>query len=252
VVLRAGPRTDELRVQLEYVLTQTRDALPRLIPDRSAASGPEQEPEEWPDSWAGRLADAMGDESNRRAVVDRHRGSGARWKAVLSELAALGRFKQRLATHHLLARLIDFVPRVQARADRAREALTRSESRLAEIAARSARDLETDQVLVPQHLAGEYAERLAERDRARHETDWAAGARQLAADRARGRLAKTKYVGSGEPPALRHLAPLPPSLLELAPRVTNAAIEAQVSRLEELLSTRLRPAAAPPPRTGLA
>ena len=242
VTLRAGQRTEELRVQLEYVLTQTRDALARLIPDRSAS--PEPEADDWTDSWAGRLAAAMGDDSNRRDVVHRHRRSAARWKALLSELAAVGRFKQRLATYHLLMRLIDFVPRAQARADRAREILARTDSRLAEIASRSARDLETGQVLVPQHLAGEYADRLAERDRARHEIAWAAGARQSAAERARARLAKTKYVGSGDVPALRHFAALPDSLVELGPRVTDAAIEAQVARLEELLSTRLRPAAA--------
>jgi hypothetical protein len=242
-MLRAGQRTEELRVQLEYVLTQARDALARLIPDRSASRGPEAD--DWPYSWAGRLASAMGDDSNRRDVLHRHRRSAARWKAVLSELAALGRFKQRLATYHLLMRLIDFVPRAQARADRARDVLTRSESRLAEIASRSARDMETDQVLVPQHLAGEYADRLAERDRARREIAWAAAARQSAAERARARLAKTKYVGSGEVPAFRHFAPLPHSLVELAPRVTDAAIEVQVGRLEGLLSTRLRPASAP-------
>jgi ubiquitin-protein ligase len=250
VTLHPGQRTDELRVQLEYILTQTRDALARLLPDAEAADA-----DEWPaDSWAGRLAAAMDDAQNYRPIRDAHRRSSVRWKALLSELAMLGRFKQRLATHHLLARLAEFVPRVQARAQKAREGLIRIEARLAEIAARSGRDFETDQPLIPQHLAGEYAGLVAERDRSRHEIAWAAAARHAAADRVRARLQKPKHFGSADLPVLRLLAPLPAALAGMAPRITDAAIFAQVSRLEELLGARLRDPDAPasPARSGSA
>jgi hypothetical protein len=143
---------------------------------------------------------------------------------------------------------------VQARAEKGRETLGRAEARLSEIAARSGRDFETDQPLIPRHLAGEYAGLVAERDRARQEIAWAAAARQAAGERVRARLHKVKHLGSADLPVLRVLAPLPPSLAEMGPRITDSAIASQVSRLEELLGARLRDPAAPatPARSGTA
>jgi hypothetical protein len=244
--LRAGERTDELRVQIEYLLTQTREALNRLVrPDGDEPATEAATEEPWPqESWAGRLAASFDDDDVRRRVVDEHRRASQRWKALLAELAALGRYKQRLATHHLLARLIDFVPRARDRAARAREATARANARLAEIIARSVHDAETDSPIVPPQFAAEYSGLLADRDRAQHDVARTAKSLQSAAEHVRARLSKTKLVGSADLPALRVLGPLPPRLVEMQPSLGDAALAGQVSRLEQALGTSLR--GAPP------
>jgi hypothetical protein len=237
LTVQAGERSDELRVQMEYLLTQTREALGELVPKEEEAADP---PPWASESWAGRIAAALGRLDVRRQVLDDHRRASQRWKALLGELAAFGRFKNRVATYHLLARLIEFVPRAHARVDKARDSLARAEGRLADIAARSARDMETNRPIVPQHLAAEYANLLAERDRAHQEIDRMRTALHAAAERARVRLTKMKLLGSAELPALRILAPLPPALSEMQVYVTDEALDVQVRRLGDLLRTNLR------------
>ena len=176
----------------------------------------------------------------RRPVVEEHRRASRRWKGLLSELAALGRFKQRLGAYYKFSRLIHFVPRAQAREEAARQLLARADARLAEIAARAAHDLETNQLVVPQHLAAEYADWLAERDRAQQEILRVNKSLQGVAERVRGRLSKAKLPGCAEVPALRILAPVSESLRAPGAVMTGAALDVQVARLEELLGVKLR------------
>ena len=240
--VRLTEHTDELRVQLEYVLTQTKDAVERLAPDRPANA----EEQSWPlDFWAGTVAAELDTPQVRRAVREAHRRVAHRWKLVLGDLAALGRFKQRLATYHLLSRLVEFVPRANGRLEGARDVLARAETRLREILARSARDPETEHPIVPQHLAKEYAERLAERDDARQDLLRFGRALDAAAQRVRTRLAKRKLYGGGGPPSFRVLPAPPAELTNRSPHLTDAAIEALVDRLEGLMHVKLQEIASP-------
>jgi ubiquitin-protein ligase len=233
--------TDELRVQLEYLLTQTREALRRLAPDGGAEADGQRA---WPmDFWAGATAAALDTPETRRAVRDAHRRAAHQWKLLLGDLAALGRFKQRMATHDLLARLVEFVPRANARIETAKEVLIRTESRLAEIAARSARDVETERPIVPQHLAAEYADRVAERDVARQELLRLTRSLEVSAQRARRRLGNPKLYGSAELPPFRVLPTAPAALADRVPQLSDTATDAQVATLEGLLRLGLRDAA---------
>ena len=65
----------------------------------------------------------------------------------------------------------------------------------------------------------------------------------VAAERARVRRTKPKLLGSAELPDLRILAPAQASLAEIRAYVTDAALDIQVRKLEELLGTSLREAA---------
>ena len=76
--------------------------------------------------------------------------------------------------------------------------------------------------MVPQHLAAEYADWLAERDRAQQEILRVNKSLQGVAERVRGRLSKAKLPGSAEVPALRILAPVPESLR--APGAVTSAL----------------------------
>jgi hypothetical protein len=93
--------------------------------------------------------------------------------------------------------------------------------------------------MIPQHLAGEYADRLAERDRAQQEIAWATGALQVVPDRVRIRLSKPKLLGAADVASLKVLAPLPAALVAVAPYVGDEQVRAQVARLEELLGVSL-------------
>jgi ubiquitin-protein ligase len=232
--------TDELRVQLEYLLTRSRDALSRLRP-------PEEEPPPAvpPSGWAGRLAADLDLPDAQSYAEEQHRQAADEWKHLLADLASLGRFKQRLATVHLLERLIDFAPRVHAGREATRTAVARADARLAEIGARSARDLESDRLIIPEHLAAEYAQHLSAREDAQSQSQRLQLALDAAVERLKLRLTKPRFFGSAELPRPHLLPPPPESYTQYHPELTDERVSQLVRRLESLLSTTLAPAAGP-------
>jgi hypothetical protein len=240
VVVQPAAHTDEVRVQLEYLLTQSRDALRRLRRSEEEVAAFYE-----PATWGGRLAAELDQPDEQHAVGERHHRSSEAWKQLLADLVALGRHKQRVATYHLLARLVDAVPRLNAERERLAASIARADARLAEIGARSGRDMETANVIVPQHYAAEYSEHLAERDRARQEIDRIDEAMKGATARVKHRLGKPRLFGSAETPPFRQLPPLPESTPKLD--VSDESVQRLVARLEELLGARL---GAPPESSG--
>ena len=238
--VHAAEHTDDIRTQLEYLLTQSRDALRRLRPS-------EEDLAEFfePATWAGRLATELDQVDEQLAIDEEHRRSTEAWKQATGDLAALGRYKQRLATHHLLTRLTEAVPRLKADRARAAASIVRAEGRLAEIGARSGHDVESETVIVPRHFAAEYSAHVVERDRARQEIERIDRAMVNAAARVRQRLTKPKLYGSPEFPQMRLLAALPEPQPPLD--LSDEALQRMVSRLEELLGVPLRAAPAADP-----
>jgi ubiquitin-protein ligase len=232
LVVHAAAHTDEVRVQLEYLLTQAREALHRLRPGEEEAAAFYD-----PATWAGRLVAELDQPDDQQAAGERHHRSSQAWKHLLADLVALGRYKQRLATYHLLARLAESVPRLKAERERLGGIIARADARLSEIGARSGRDAETAGVIVPQHYAAEYSEHLAERDRARQEIDRIDQALVNVAARARHRLGKPRLLGSPETVPFRLLPPMPQSELKLD--VSDESIRRLAARLEALLGTPL-------------
>jgi ubiquitin-protein ligase len=233
--------TDELRTQLENVLTQSRDALARLRP-------PEEDlpPATAPSGWAGRLAAELDAPEAQSHAENEHRRAAEEWKHLLADLAAVGQFKQRVATVYLLERLIDFAPRVTAQRERTRAAVTRADARLAEIGARSARDLESDRLIIPEHLAAEYATHLSEREQAQERSQRLQLSLDAAVERLKLRLTKPRLNGSADLPRPHVLAAPPESYAQLQPQLTEERVSQLVHRLESLLGTPLVPSAAAP------
>jgi hypothetical protein len=225
-----GEHTDELRVQLEYLLTQLRDAMTRLRPpeDESAPPG-------GPSTWVARLAVDLDAPDAQHEAREEHRRASDEWKHVLAELAALGHYKQRLATYHLATRLIAFAPRLTAEGDRLRASLSRADARLADIGARSTRDAESDRLIIPSQYAGEYAQHLSDRDAAQQQIQRLQLALDGGVERLKLRLSKPRLFGSAELPHLRLLGGLPEAYAAQQPQLGDATLAELVGRLEALL-----------------
>jgi ubiquitin-protein ligase len=236
--ITVADHTDELRIHLEYLLTHSRDALSRLRP-------PEEEPPPAvaPSGWAGRLAAELDLPDAQAHAEEQHRQAADEWKHLLADLASLGRFKQRIATVHLLERLVDFAPRVHARRETARAAVARAAARLAEIGARSSRDLESDRLIIPEHLAAEYGQHLSAREDAQSQSQRLQLALDAAVERLKLRLSKPRLLGSADLPRPHLLPPPPESYAQLHPQLTDERVSQLVRQLESLLGTTLVPTA---------
>ena len=253
--LVVGEHTEELRIQFDALMTQAVDALSRLRPHENAAPPPAA-----PFTWPARLAAELDEAEQQAHAEGEHRRAMEEWRSIAADLGALGRFKHRLATCHLLGRLIEFIPRAQSERERLRAAMTRADARLAEIGARSARDTETNQLIIPAQFAAEYARHLADRDAAQQRVQRLDLAIDGATERAKLRLAKPRLHGSAEPVELRVLGPLPAGYADLRQRVSDEAVQQLASQLEQLLGKplstrpleRLRPDATPAPAAAAA
>ena len=247
VAVVVGEHTEELRVQFEYLLAQARDALARLRPPPHDRPRPAA-----PSTWPARLAAELEDLDAHRLAEAEHRRAADEWKLLAADLAALGRFKQRLATYHLLVRVADFVPRARAERDRLRGAVARADADLADIGARSSRDLESGGMIIPVQYAPQYARLMGERDRARHLAQRLDHSLAGAAERIRLRLAKPRLYGDGEPPRLHVMGPLPPAYAGQQSHLADEAMRQLLARVAGLFGTPFGPPparadAAPPP-----
>ena len=243
VVVSPSEHSDELRVQVEYLLTQTRETLGRL----AEPLDPEQYDRDG--SWAGRAAAALDAPEARGPILADHQRAREAWKSLLMDLTALGRLRQRQSTFHLLERLEAFAPRVTSEVDRLHRAAEQAGQRLAEIAARSQRDLETDRLIVPQTLARDYADRLAERDDASRKVRRLREALERLVSRAAARLAKPGRLGSAAVPKFRVLPPMSEPEESMAQRIDDRGVAEIAARVEKLVGKSLREAAVQRPAT---
>jgi hypothetical protein len=145
-----------------------------------------------------------------------------------------------------LNRLIDFVRRFRTERERLAVVVHRADTHLAEIGARSGRDMETDRLIIPGQYATEYAQHMAERDRAQQQIQRMQIAVDSATERLKLRLTKPRLYGVAEFPHLRLLSAVPRAYVEQEPLVSDEAVQQLVTRLEELVRAPLRDPTAPP------
>lgn len=235
VFVAVGEHAEELRLQVESLMQHAADALRRLRPPDDAAPPPPAPPS----TWAARLAEDLDQPEAQRLAEEEHRRAIDNWKRLAADLAALGRFKQRLATYHLLTRLIEFIRRARAERERLQAALTRADAHLAATGTRSAPDPETGAMIIPAQYAAEYSRHLAERDRLQQQLQRLEIATGNAAERVKLRLGKGRFYGAADLPRPHQLPRLPAAYAELQPHLTDEALRPVIRRLEELLGTPL-------------
>ena len=229
-----GDDAHGLRVRIEQLISRSGDALSRLRPPDNETVAPSALT-----TWAARLARDLDAPDAQAQAEEEHRRAVDEWTQLLADLSALGRFKNRLATYHLLGRLAEFIPRAKADREQELAAMARADALLAEIGARSAGDINSDRLIIPLHFAADYATHMAERDRAGRRIERLGIAVDGTAERLRLQLAKPRLLGSAELPHLRVLPPLPATYAEQQRLVSDDALRVLVRRLEELLGTTL-------------
>jgi hypothetical protein len=234
---RMTARCDDLTVQIDYLTRQIADRLGRLSKPQGAVKA---------ESWAKAFDDVLSKPAALARFVEETRDGMLERDTVVSDLKQLTRFKERLTTQFLLERHGEMVPRFKKYRAEAVEQLNDANRRIAHVFARSQRDVETGNPMIPTKLAGEYDAQTKRRDDAQRKIDRLERRFELAAAQVRPRLASPTLYGSDHAPAPVMLEGLSNDLLVRAALLDDGAISDQVAALEYELSTTLRPSLPPP------
>lgn len=221
-------RCDDLTIQLDFIQKQTLEALGKLQRSVSGTT-----------SWCGVVSRLLSDHHQQQNLREAHRKAGHRWKALMTDMAHLLRFKERLATYHLVARTSDDVARVKELIAAQGKRLEEATRIVQGILGKSSRDPETDQFIIPPRLAKSYADELRNRDQARHETARLhALLKQMARDLST-RLSEPRWCGRPEVPKFRALAAVPEAMAALEADMSDEALWNQVDALGRALGVAL-------------
>lgn len=235
VTVVAGEHVDELRVRVEQLLAQERDALSRLRVDAEDAP-PAADARV---TWVARLGASLDQPREQHRAAEEHRRVADLGKHLLADLAAIGRFKQRLATWHLMNRLLAFAPRARAERQRQLAAMGRADERLAEIGARSSRDADSDRLIIARQDAADYARSLSDRDSADESLQRLQRGLDGATERLKLRLATPRLRGAADLPHLRVLGQPPQTWAAVEASMSDSALAALATQLEALIGVSL-------------
>ena len=173
------------------------------------------------------------------ALQHEHADASTAWSILSEDLSSLAPFKERLATYHLLQRTAESVPRWQLKRRDAKVSDTNAAERIAQILARSSKDIDTDRTIIPNKFHDEYEHLLDQRDDLSEQMARLDAALDTAAAQVRSRLASRASLGLAGVPLLRSLPPLPEHLAGLAPEISDEALMAMVRELESRLGVEL-------------
>lgn len=225
-------RTEDLAVQLDYLIRQTADHLSGPAPGGAATQ-----------SWCGVFLDALSEPDARRLIEEDHRRTSERWQQLLTDIEQLAPLKARIETWHLIHRVVEAAPRAVRTLNEERARLQKSTDELAGIIARCARDVETDRIVIPPRLVRPYDEQTRLHDRARREVARTEAYVQELSAQASKRLASADTIGSNELPQLSALPPLPQNFTAAIAAMDDARLDEQITRLEQLIGLPVRSAA---------
>jgi hypothetical protein len=180
--------------------------------------------------------------------VEEARRGALQCNALVSDLKAVRRYKERLTTQYLLERHAEMTPRFKRRAAEMRQKLDEANVRIADIFSRSQRDLESGLPMIPPRLAKDYETACVRRDNAQEEIARLADVLEVAADQIKPRLATPALYGSDRVPALVALGSLPEALTSRSEALSDFEMQATIGYLEQELGQKLRPEA---PMSGL-
>lgn len=221
-------RCDDLIIQLDFIMKQSAEIVAKL---RRPIPGAQ--------SWCGAISHLLADPHQQQNLRDSHRKAGHRWKALMTDMAHLAKFKERLATHHLLARMGEETPRVLEELTRVKERLSNATREVASIISKSTRNMETDQLVIPPKYVKAYGDALRTRDQAKHEITRLENLLKRIAAELAARLADPRLCGRPEIPRFRSLAPLPEDLAVMSTVMGDAQILERNAALGAQLNVQL-------------
>jgi hypothetical protein len=228
---RMTARCDDLWVQIEYLTRQIGGLLARLSKPPSAPGAA---------SWARAFNEVLSSASAMAQVVGQTRRDTLERDNLVSDLKQLARFKERLTTQFLLERQYEMVPRFRQRLADAQAALKDANAQIARIFGKSQRDVETGAPMIPPRLAGEYENQTRRRDAAQEEIERMHRRFAKAVSQIKPRLTTPTLYGSDTIPSPIVLPGLGDDLLARVELLSEPAIGALVTGLEQQLATVLR------------
>lgn len=228
-------RCDDLLVQLGFIQQQTIDALSQF-----------QQPVTGAKTWCGTMSTMLSDHSQQQQLRESNRKAAHRWKVISSELAALSRFKERLATYNLVARMSEEVPRLRGLIAAAEVRHKDSTQTIATVMSKSSRDVASDQFIVPPKYANTYSEALRTRDQARQEVVRQKNLLKQIARELVARVGSSRLCGRPEVPEFRVLPAIPAALWDLHEPASDDNMRDMLQGLSGQLGVQL-PFNPPPP-----
>jgi hypothetical protein len=222
-IFRPTPLCEELAVQFEYAVNETKALLDQLAaPWRGGEAS---------QSWCGRIAAVLGrPESIARAREDRST-LAFRWASLAADLRALEPIKQRLATYFLLVRVSETLPRYREELAAARAADQKATDALGPILARSTVDPATGAVVIPAKFHKEYQTLVAQRDGLERQVERLSRAIRTGISQGKARMASNATIGHAQ---VGHFAVLPPVRPPMAEAVAAMADEPLLALLTEV------------------
>jgi hypothetical protein len=236
------PRCDDLALQLNYAVAHTRELLRQLrnVGDADPNS-----------SWPRTFAHALGQPSAIEAISATHAQTVARWSGLAEDLRALGPFKERMATFHLLTRAMELLPSYQRDLQIAMKAQEKATARLTEIISRSSVDGESGRPVISSKFHKEYESLLLDGEQQQQNILRLGAAIKQLTSQVKARLAVQRGaaspIGSAKPIQLTTLPPMAGDMHELSAAMSDTAVLERVTAIEQMVNTQLyfgrRPAA---------
>ena len=224
-------RCDDALVQVDFVVGQTADSLRMLQSPEGLATQSR--------SWCGQLVALLNDPTTQRAIGSEYRRASRRWKRIVADLTSLSRFKERIATFHLVSLAAETVPRLLSALEAENIRLKESSGRSSAIASKCSRDLETDRLIIPPRLAKPYADEMNFRKKTQKEIENIQRSLKVLGGWVRERVSSQRLAGRPELPAFHELPPIPENLASLESAMTDDWLRSTVSSLEGMLQTTL-------------
>jgi ubiquitin-protein ligase len=219
-------RCDDLMVLLEFLRRSTIETVQKFATYNGAA-----------ESWAGKVCRLLARPEVKKALEDELARAARRWRHTIVDLAALGPWKERLATYFLLHRCSETFPALVGAITDRKQKHSASKKRLNEIMARCSRDLETGQMIIPPRFSRQYHEELSLQEECVTTVKQSTVLLKSLIAQLTARLKSSKLLGKDTRPQLRALPLLPESLATLP--LTDGTLGNLIAPLEELLQLPL-------------
>ena len=160
-------------------------------------------------------------------------------RSLVADLTASGRYKERIATYHLLQRCDAAVRNLIAAREAEQNNWKQSSKRTADIASRCSRDVETDRLIIPPKYAQAYDDEMKFREKTQREMQRIERLLKMQGDWVRERVSSARLAGRPELPTLQTLGALPEAMETMAESMSDEWILATVATLESLLNAPL-------------
>jgi hypothetical protein len=219
-------RCDDLIVLLEFLRRSTIETVQKFAAYNGAAQ-----------TWTGQVCRVLARPDVRKALEEELAKAARRWRHTIVDLAALGPWKERLATYFLVHRSAEAVPPMVADITDAKQKHRASRKRLDAIMAKAGRDPATGSLVIPPNQGRQYNEELALQARCATTAQTQTVRLKSLVSQLTARLQSPKLLGKGVQPQLRVVSPLPEVLATLD--VSDGTIGSLVAPVEELVQVPL-------------